>query len=155
MTEIYVDADACPVKQEVLRVAGRNGLVVHLVGNTWMRAGGAAADDPNVRRVVVSGNSDAADDWIAERIAATDIVVTQDIPLAARCLEKGARAIGPTGKPFTQDNIGMALAMRELNAHLRDSGEIKGGGPTFSGKDRSRFLQALEETIRLIGKSGR
>jgi len=152
MTEIYVDADACPVKQEILRVARRHRLVVHLVGNTWMRAGGTPDDDPNVRRVVVSGGSDAADDWIAERIGAADIAVTQDIPLAARCLEKGSRAIGPTGKPFTKDNIGMALAMRELNSHLRDSGEIKGGGPAFSAKDRSRFLQALEETIRSIPK---
>jgi uncharacterized protein YaiI (UPF0178 family) len=158
MTEIYVDADACPVKQEILRVAARHGLVVHLVGNTWMRvgmrAGGTPGDDPNVRRVVVAGDSDAADDWIAERIGAADITVTQDIPLAARCLEKGARAIGPTGKPFTKDNIGMALAMRDLNSHLRDSGEIRGGGPAFSAKDRSRFLQALEETIRSIQRTG-
>ena len=154
MIEIYVDADACPVKQEILRVAARHSLIVHLVGNSWMRAGGAPGDDPNVRRVVVTGNSDAADDWIAERIGAADITVTQDIPLAARCLEKGARAIGPTGKPFTKDNIGMALAMRELNSHLRDSGEIKGGGPAFSAKDRSQFLQALEETIRSIRRTG-
>jgi uncharacterized protein YaiI (UPF0178 family) len=155
MTEIYVDADACPVKQEVLKVAGRHGLVVHLVGNTWMRAGGAAVDDPNVRRVVVTGGSDAADDWIAERIGAADIAVTQDIRLAARCLQKSARTIGPTGKPFTEDNIGMALAMRELTGHLRDTGEIKGGAPAFSAKDRSRFLQALEETIRAVQRDAK
>jgi hypothetical protein len=152
VTEIYVDADACPVKQEVLRVGGRHGLVVHMVGNTWMRAGRAPGDDPNVRRVVVPGGSEAADDWIAERIGANDVCITQDIRLAARCLEKDARVVGPTGRPFTKDNIGMALAMRDLTAHLRDSGEIRGNNPTFTAKDRSRFLQALEETIRSIGR---
>lgn len=152
MTEIYVDADACPVKQEALRVAARHGLVVHLVGNTWMRAGAAAGDDSNVRRVVVSDGSDAADDWIAERIGVSDVCITQDIRLAARCLDKGARALGPAGRPFTKDNIGLALAMRDLTAHLRDTGEIKGSNPSFSAKDRSRFLQALEETIRSLRK---
>lgn len=152
MTEIYVDADACPVKQEALRVAARHGLVVHLVGNTWMRAGAAAGDDSNVRRVVVSDGSDAADDWIAERIGVSDVCITQDIRLAARCLDKGARALGPAGRLFTKDNIGLALAMRDLTAHLRDTGEIKGSNPSFSAKDRSRFLQALEETIRSLRK---
>lgn len=152
MTEIYVDADACPVKQEALRVAARHGLVVHLVGNTWMRAGAAAGDDHNVRRVVVSDGSDAADDWIAERIGVSDVCITQDIRLAARCLDKGARALGPAGRLFTKDNIGLALAMRDLTAHLRDTGEIKGSNPSFSAKDRSRFLQALEETIRSLRK---
>jgi uncharacterized protein YaiI (UPF0178 family) len=152
VTEIYVDADACPVKQEALRVAARHGLVVHLVGNTWMRAGAAAGDDSNVRRVVVSDGSDAADDWIAERIGVSDVCITQDIRLAARCLDKGARALGPAGRLFTKDNIGLALAMRDLTAHLRDTGEIKGSNPSFSAKDRSRFLQALEETIRSLRK---
>jgi uncharacterized protein YaiI (UPF0178 family) len=152
VTEIYVDADACPVKQEALRVAARHGLVVHLVGNAWMRAGAAAGDDSNIRRVVVSDGSDAADDWIAERIGVSDVCVTQDIRLAARCLDKGARALGPAGRPFTKDNIGLALAMRDLTAHLRDTGEIKGSNPSFSAKDRSRFLQALEETIRSLRK---
>ncbi len=144
--EIYVDGDACPVKQEVLKVAGRHGLPVHLVGNTWLRAG----DGPLVNRVVVAEGADAADDWIAERIGPGDIAVTADIPLAARCLEKGARALGPTGKPFTPDSIGMALAMRDLKAHLRETGEIKGYVPNFTKQDRSRFLSALEETIQAL-----
>lgn len=144
--EIYVDGDACPVKQEVLKVAGRHGLRVHLVGNTWLRAG----DGPLVNRVVVAEGADAADDWIAERIGPGDIAVTADIPLAARCLERGARALGPTGKPFTPDSIGMALAMRDLKAHLRETGEIKGYVPNFTRQDRSRFLSALEETIQAL-----
>ncbi len=144
--EIYVDGDACPVKQEALKVAGRHGLRVHLVGNPWLRAG----DGPLVNRVVVAEGADAADDWIAERIGPGDIAVTADIPLAARCLEKGARALGPTGKPFTPDSIGMALAMRDLKAHLRETGEIKGYVPNFTKQDRSRFLSALEETIQAL-----
>lgn len=150
MTEIFVDADACPVKEEVMRVAKRHDLQVHMVGNTWMRVG----NDPSVNRVVVSEGADVADDWIADHIGPGDISVTTDIPLAARCLEKGARVLGPTGKPFTEDGIGMALAMRELSAHLRDTGEIKGYNPSFTRKDRSQFLQALEETIRSIGREG-
>ena len=146
MLEIYVDGDACPVKQEVLKVAGRHGLLVHLVGNTWLRAG----DGPRVNRVVVSEGADAADDWIAERIGPGDIAVTADIPLAARCLERGAKVLGPTGKPFTPDSIGMALAMRDLKAHLRETGEIKGYVPNFTKQDRSRFLSALEETIQAL-----
>ncbi|MDJ0611966.1 MAG: YaiI/YqxD family protein [Kiloniellales bacterium] len=144
--EIYVDGDACPVKQEALKVAGRHGLRVHLVGNTWLRAG----DGPLVNRVVVAEGADAADDWIAEHIGPGDIAVTADIPLAARCLEKGAKALGPTGKPFTPDSIGMALAMRDLKAHLRETGEIKGYVPNFTKQDRSRFLSALEETIQAL-----
>lgn len=150
MTEIYVDADACPVKEEVMRVAKRHDLQVHMVGNTWMRVG----NDPTVNRVVVSEGADVADDWIAEHVGPGDIAVTTDIPLAARCLEKGARVLGPTGKPFTEDGIGMALAMRDLSAHLRDTGEIKGYNPSFTRKDRSQFLQVLEETIRSIGREG-
>ena len=146
MLEIYVDGDACPVKGEVLRVAERHSLVVHMVGNTWLRM----AEGPLVKRVVVAEGADAADDWIAEHIGQGDIAVTADIPLAARCLEQGARVLGPTGKPFTDAGIGMALAMRDLNAHLRDSGEISGAGPAFSKHDRSRFLSALEETIQAI-----
>jgi len=145
MTEIYVDADACPVKDEVLKVARRHGLKVHMVGNTWLRAGG---DDPLLNRVVVAEGPDAAADWIAERVGPGDVAVTQDIPLASRCLEAGARALGPTGRPFTEDGIGMALAMRDLNAHLRETGESRGGGPGFSKKDRSAFLQALEVAVQ-------
>ena len=106
--------------------------------------------DPAVHRVVVAEGPDAADDWIVEHVGEGDIVVTQDIRLAARCLEKRASAIGPTGRPFTGDNIGMALAMRELSAHLRDTGEIKGNSLGHSKRDRSRFLEALEQTIQAI-----
>jgi len=148
--ELYVDGDACPVKDEVLRVAERHGLMVHLVGNSWLRRGG---DNPLIHRVVVSDSPDAADDWIAEHIGAGDIVVTADIPLAARCLAKGAGALGNTGVPFTADNIGTALAMRELKSHLR---EIDAGGnfnASFTGRDRSRFLQALENAVQAARKS--
>lgn len=143
-TAILVDGDACPVKDEVLRVAERHGLVVHLVSNQWLRV----ADSPLLHRVVVPEGPDAADDWIVERTRPQDIVVTADIPLAARCLERGARVIGPTGRPFTESGIGMALAMRELTAVLRDSGDIRGGGPPFGKRDRSRFLEALEQAVR-------
>lgn len=149
MLKIYVDADACPVKNEVLRVADRHGMVVHMVSNQWIRL----PKDPLVHLKVVSQGLDIADDWIAENIEKDDIVITSDIPLAARCLEKNAQALGPTGKPFDNDGIGMALAMRDLNAHLRDTGEIKGSGITFSKKDRSRFLCVLEETIQSILRS--
>jgi len=142
--EIFVDADACPVKAEAARVAERHGLVLHLVGNQWVRG----LDLPFVRRVVVSEALDAADDWIANHVRRNDIVITADIPLAARCLEKGARVLGPTGREFTQSGIGMALAMRDLMSTLRDRGEIRGGGPSFSKNDRSRFLQALEQAVR-------
>lgn len=149
--EIYVDGDACPVKQEVLKVAGRHGLLVHLVGNTWLRAG----EGPLVNRVVVAEGADAADDWIAERIGPGDIAVTADIPLAARCLERGAKVLGSTGKPFTESSIGMALAMRDLKAHLRETGEIKGYVPNFTKQDRSRFLSALEEAIQALKRAQR
>ncbi|MBF0163718.1 MAG: YaiI/YqxD family protein [Magnetococcales bacterium] len=148
--KIYVDGDACPVKAEVMRVAERHGLGVLMVTNQWMRL----PAHPLLTIQVVSGGLDKADDWIVARIDAGDIAITADIPLAARCLAKGARVIGPTGKPFDDDGIGMALAMRELNAQLRDSGEIRGGGPPFGNKDRSRFLQALEEVIQAL-KRGR
>ena len=150
MTEIYVDADACPVKHEVLRVAARHGTEVHFVSNQWMRL----PESPLVNRVVVSDGFDAADDWIAGNIGKGDIAITSDIPLAARCLEAGAAALGPGGKPFTPDNIGTALSMRDLNAHLRDTGEIRGGGPAFAKQDRSRFLQALEQAVQ-ASKRGR
>ncbi|MBF0260304.1 MAG: YaiI/YqxD family protein [Magnetococcales bacterium] len=148
--KIYVDGDACPVKAEVMRVAERHGLGVLMVTNQWMRL----PAHPLLTIQVVSGGLDKADDWIVARIDSGDIAITADIPLAARCLAKGARVIGPTGKPFDDDGIGMALAMRELNAQLRDSGEIRGGGPPFGNKDRSRFLQALEEVIQSL-KRGR
>lgn len=144
MPEIYIDADACPVKEEVLRVARRHGLPVHLVSNRWHRG----PDDPLVDRVVVPEGADAADDWIASRIGPGDIAVTSDIPLAARCLDRKALVLAPTGKAFTEASIGMALAMRDLNAHLRETGEMGGGPPSFRQRDRSRFLEALEETAR-------
>jgi uncharacterized protein len=141
---IYVDADACPVKDEAVRVAERHGLEIHFVSNAFMRL----PEGPLIKRVVVAEGPDAADDWIAERIGARDIAVTADIPLASRCLKQGAQAIGPTGKPFTQASIGMALAMRELSAHLRETGESKGYNASFTRADRSRFLQALEDAVQ-------
>lgn len=147
--EIYVDADACPVKSEVIRVAERHGLPVHMVSNSWMRL----PEGPLVKRVVVSEGFDAADDWIAERAGAGDVVVTADIPLADRCLKAGAQVLGPTGKPFTLDNIGTALAMRDLMGHLRDTGEVRGNNPAFTARDRSQFLQALEAEIQSIKRA--
>jgi len=144
--EIFVDADACPVKDEVLRVAARHRLTVHVVSNSWMRL----PEMSFVHRVVVAAGADAADDWIAQHIGDGDIAVTADIPLASRCLGQGALVIGPTGKPFTEDGIGMALAMRDLMAHLRESGEVSGGPSGFSRRDRSRFLSALEEAVRRL-----
>jgi hypothetical protein len=144
--EVFVDADACPVKDEVVRVAVRHDLTIHMVSNSWMRL----PETPLIRRVVVPEGPDAADDWIAERIDGGDIAVTSDIPLAARCLKRGARVLGPTGKVFTDDGIGMALAMRDLMAHLRESGEMTGGPSGFSKKDRSRFLSALEDAVRRL-----
>jgi len=149
-TEIYVDGDACPVKDEVLRVAVRHGLRVHMVSNQYFRL----PDSPLINRVLVPEGPDAADDWIAERIGAADIAITADIPLAARCLEKGARALGPTGKPFTEDSIGMAVAMRDLMAHLRETGDVSGHNPSFAKRDRSRFLEALETAVRAAAKPG-
>lgn len=148
--EIYVDGDACPVKGEVLRVAERHGLAVHMVSNGWLRM----AEGPRVHRVVVPEGADAADDWIAEHIGVGDIAITADIELADRCLKKGARVLGPTGKPFTGENIGMAVAMRDLMSHLRDGGEVKGGGPSFTKRDRSRFLGALEDAVRASLRRG-
>ena len=149
--QIYVDADACTVKAEVLRVAARHQLPMHVVSNSWMRLD----DHPLIHRVVVADGADAADDWIAERIGPGDIAITADIPLAARCLKAGARAIGPTGKPFTESGIGMALAMRELQSHLRETGESKGYNAAFTPRDRSRFLEELENAIQAIKRTGK
>jgi uncharacterized protein YaiI (UPF0178 family) len=143
MAQIYVDADACPVKDEVVRVAGRHGLVVTFVAHFGLRP----SRDPMVRNIVVPQGADAADDWIVEHVAAGDIVVTADIPLARRALEKGADVLGPTGRPFTPDSIGMALAMRELNQHLRETGESRGLNPGFTARDRQTFLQALDQAV--------
>ena len=145
-TTLYIDADACPVKEEAVRVAERHGLAIRFVSNAHMRL----PEGPLVERVVVAEGPDAADDWIAARAAKGDIVVTADIPLAARCLKAGARVIGNTGKPFTEAGIGMALAMRDLSRHLRETGESKGHNAGFTRQDRSRFLQALEEVVQAI-----
>jgi uncharacterized protein YaiI (UPF0178 family) len=147
-TEIYVDADACPVKDEVVRVAERHGATVHFVSNAYMRL----PEGPLIRRVIVPDGPDAADDWIATRITPADVAVTADIPLASRCLKAGARVVGPTGKPFTEAGIGMALAMRDLSRHLRETGESRGFNASFTRADRSRFLQALEHAMQAARK---
>ncbi len=146
MLNIFVDADACPVKQEVYRVASRHHLNVTLVANSWMRI-------PKERWIsleVVADGFDAADDWIVERVQPHDIVVTADIPLASRCLKEGASVIGPTGKPFRENNIGDAVAARNLLSGLRDAGEITKGPAPLKKGDRSRFLHQLDEMIKAI-----
>ena len=148
--QFYVDADACPVKHEVMKVALRHQAPVHFVANSWIRL----PQGPLVNRVVVTEGPDIADDWIAERVGPGDIAITADIPLAARCLKAGAKVIGPTGKPFDQSSIGMALAMRDLQSHLRETGESRGFNPSFTPKDRSRFLEALEHAVQAT-KRGR
>jgi len=150
VVEIYVDADACPVKDEVLRVAARHGLKTRMVSDGGIRPSRA----PMVETVIVTQGADAADDWIAEHIAAHDICVTNDIPLAARCLEKGATAVKPTGDEFTPDGIGMALANRELMQTLRETGEITGGPRPFAKADRSRFLDRLEVMVQAAKRRG-
>ena len=140
---IYVDADACPVKAETVKVAERHGLPVVFVANAWL----AVPRAPRVRVQVVPGAFDAADDWIVEHLQRNDVVVTTDIPLASRCLKLGARVLRPSGKPFTDDNIGDALATRELMTDLRAYG-VGGGPPPFGPKDRSRFLDALVLVLR-------
>lgn len=146
MLHIYIDADACPVKQEVYRVAKRYGLDVTLVANSWMRV----PDERWLRLEVVGGGFDEADDWIVEHVEADDIVITADIPLASRCIKAGASVIGTTGKPFTENNIGSALATRDLLSELRGAGEITGGPAPLQKRDRSRLLQTLDEVIQSI-----
>lgn len=146
MLHVFVDADACPVKQEVYRVAGRYGLEVTLVANSWMRV-------PRERWItlrVVQEGLDAADDWIVGQVQAADIVVTADILLASRCLKKGARVLAPSGKQFVDDTIGQTVATRDLMAELRSMGEMTGGPPPLTQRDRSQFLQKFDETIQSI-----
>ncbi len=144
MPEIFVDADACPVKDEVIRVATRHGLKTHMVSDGGIRP----SPDPMVALVIVPSGPDAADDWIAENMNGGDIVVTSDIPLAARCIEVGGKAIRPNGEPFTGDSIGMALATRDLMSSLRETGTITGGPRPFSDRDRSQFLNAMEVMVQ-------
>jgi uncharacterized protein len=143
---IYIDADACPVKEEVYRVARRYALRVTLVANAPQRI----PDDEHFDLVVVREGMDVADDWIAERAGVGDIVITADIPLAARCIRNGARVIGTTGRAFTEDNVADALATRDILTELRGAGEQTSGPPPFEKRDRSRFLQALDTAIQAI-----
>ena len=143
-TVIYVDADACPVKDETIRVAARHGLKTFLVSDGGIRPSHA----PLVELVIVDQGPDAAADWIADHIQKADICITNDIPLAARCLERGALTIKPNGEPFTENGIGMALANRALMQGLRESGEITGGPRPFSKSDRSEFFNRLETTVQ-------
>ena len=150
---IYIDADACPVKDEIYRVARRYALAVYVVSNSPIRVPSESSIEP----VVVKGGFDAADDWIAERAGEGDIVITADIPLADRCLKRGARVLGPKGDEFTEDAIGEALATRALLDMLRQSGQFGGGPAPFAKSDRSRFLSKLDEMIHAIrrGRSPR
>lgn len=148
---IYIDADACPVKAEIYRVAERYGLKVFVVTNSYINV----PRDPRIERVVVSDGFDAADNWIAEHAGPGDIVVTADILLADRSLKAGAAAIGSTGVPFTTSSLGMAMANRELLSNLRAMGEVTGGPKPMTDRDRSRFLSALDETIQKIRRQRR
>jgi uncharacterized protein YaiI (UPF0178 family) len=149
MLEIYVDADGCPVKDEVYRIAGRYGLTVWVVANAWLRV----PDDPSVRRVTVGEGLDRADDWIAGRIEEGDIAITADVPLAARCVKRGARAIAPDGRSFDESSVGTALADRNLMTALREAGEIRGGGRPFTRQDRAHFLNAVDAAIQAIRRA--
>lgn len=151
MIRLFVDADACPVKDETYRVAERYALPVFVVANTRLNV----PRNPRVELKVVTGRFDAADDWIVENITGEDIAITSDIPLAARCLEKGARVIDARGREFTPDSIGDALASREFSAFLRDMGEIGGGPAPFSPRDRSSYLGTLDKVIQALLKNQR
>jgi uncharacterized protein YaiI (UPF0178 family) len=148
MLHIYVDADSCPVKEEVYRVAKRYGLDVTLVTASWLRVPTKAW--LHLQVVKETGDLDAADDWIVDQIGSGDVVVSEDIILASRCLEKGARALNPRGRVFTTESIGEALATRELMADLREAGTITGGPPPFGKTDRSCFLQRLDEIVNAV-----
>ncbi len=143
MATIFVDADACPVKEEVYRVARRVGFDVNVVANSYIRT----PPEPRIQFVLVEAGPDLADDWIAERAQPGDVVVTNDIPLAARSLQAGAEAVAPHGKAFTSDMIGSALATRAVMEHIRSTGEITGGPKAFDAKARSAFLNALDAAV--------
>ena len=149
MTTIYVDADGCPVKNEVYKVARRLAVPVRVVANSHMNV----PENDLIRAVVVENTPEAADDWIAGEAGAGDVVITTDIPLADRCIKRGARVIDPRGGEFTPDSIGHAVAMRDLKNHLRAMDAIKGGPPPFDAKDRSRFLSRLDEVLQAIRRA--
>ncbi|MGO4404143.1 YaiI/YqxD family protein [Bosea sp. RAF48] len=147
---IYVDADACPVKPEIYRVAERHRIKVFVVANSFINV----PREPWLERVIVSDGFDAADNWIAERVSRGDIVITSDIPLADRCIKAGADVIGSTGKPFSEASIGMALATRDMMEDLRAMGAASGGPKPFSARDRSAFLQALDVAVQRLKRAG-
>lgn len=146
MIRIFLDADACPVKEEAYRVARRFKLPVVVVANSWMRI----PEEPWVSLQLVDDQLDAADDWIVEQVTRRDVVISGDIPLAARCLKKGARVLGHRGREFTEESIGSDLATRSILAHLRETGTMMGGPPPFEKRDRSQFLQSLDRIIRAM-----
>jgi uncharacterized protein YaiI (UPF0178 family) len=146
LLDVFIDADGCPVKDEVYRVAKRYGLHVFLVANSRMRV----PEGDWLEQVLVGPELDAADDWIVEHVGADDIVITGDIPLASRCVHKGAKVLGLKGHPFTEDNIGGVLATRDLLTQLREQGAKTRGPDPFEKQDRSRFLQRLDEMVHSI-----
>jgi uncharacterized protein YaiI (UPF0178 family) len=146
LPDIFIDADACPVKQEVYRVARRYGIKVMLIANSPMNL----PQEDGITLVVVKGQMDAADDWIVDHAARNDIVITADIPLAARCLKIGARVLEPKGRVFTEASISSALANRDIMTYLRNTGIETGGPAPFTPRDRSLFLQSLDKVIRAI-----
>jgi len=149
LLDIFVDADGCPVKEEIYRVAKRHMLKVTVVSNSWLRI----PEEDWLEQVAAGAGPDAADDWIVEHVTDNDIVITGDIPLAARCLERGAVVLDLRGGLFTEDNIHDALASRELLSHLRGLGTVTGGPAPFEKRHRSRFLQRLDEAIRDVSRS--
>ncbi len=150
MLNIYVDADACPVKNEIYRVAKRYELMCWVVANQWINM----PDDPSIRLEVVDDGFDAADNWIAEHVEHGDIVITDDIPLAARCIEKNARVLTGRGEVRDAGSIGEALAMRELMQYVRSSGDVKGGQKPMDDRDRNKFVQKLDQLVHAVKKHG-
>ena len=150
MLHIHIDADACPVKDETYKVAKRHGLNVTVVANQWM----GMPNDPTIRLEVVDDGFDAADDWIVAHVGQGDIVISEDIPLAARCLAKGARVLTGRGRIYDEDSIGGALAQRQLMQYLRGAGDVKGGAKPMQTSDRALFLQELEKLIHSVKKHG-
>ncbi len=148
MLNIYVDGDSCPVKDEILRVSMRHNLEVYLVSNKWT----TKVMGPKVHKILVQSGADVADDWIVEHIGKDDIAITADILLAERCIKLGAHVIGPQGKRFTEENIGITVAMRNLSTHLRETGEINSYNSPMTKQDSSRFLQEIETIIQKIKK---